>query len=172
MRILREAKLPIRFVPACLVPSFDACSFHEVLEFTTRQLKITHVYAPHFWRSVLLGSLLFVLVFFGGMALVVTRAAVGLPFIIPLVLLLVIFGLGAAKGLVRLRAVSLVLADYQVSTRQSWLAHLCLWPFTSLLYLYNALVAAFSRRIKWRGITYELKSPTEAVIILRQSDKL
>lgn len=167
-RILREAELPIRFVPSCLVPSFGACSFHELLEFTTRQLKITRVYAPHFWRSVLLGSLLFVIVFFGGMALVVTRAALGLPFIVPLVLLLVIFGLGAAKGLVRLRAVSLVLANYQVSTRQSWLAHLCLWPFTSLVYLYNALVAAFSRRIKWRGITYELKSPTEAVIISRE----
>src|SRR2546421_7458873 len=32
MRILREAELPIRFVPACLVPSFGACSFHELLE--------------------------------------------------------------------------------------------------------------------------------------------
>ncbi len=168
MRILREAKLPIRFIPACLVPSFGACSFHELLEFTTRQLKITRVYAPHFWRSVLLGSLLFVLACFGGIGLVVTRAALGLPIIIPLVLLLIIFGLGAAKGLVRLRAVSLVLANYQVSTRQSWLAHVCLWPFTSLLYLYNSLVAAFSRRIKWRGITYELKSPTEAVIISRE----
>ena len=167
MRILREAKLPIRFVPACLVASFGACGFRELMEFTTRQLKITRVYAPHFWRSVLLGSLLFGLVFFGGIALVVTRAALGLPFIIPLVSLLVIFGLGAAKGLVRLRAVSLMLADCQIRTRQSLLAHLCLWPVTSLLYLYNALVAAFSRRIKWRGITYELKSPTEAVIISR-----
>jgi hypothetical protein len=36
-----------------------------------------------------------------------------------------------------------------------------------LLYLYNAIVAGFSRRITWRGITYELKSPTEAVIISR-----
>ena len=172
MRILLEAKLPIRFVPACLVPSFGACGFHELLEFTTRQLKITRVYAPHFWRSVLLGSLLFVLVFFGGFALVFTRAAFGLPFIIPLVFLLVVFGLGAAKGLVRLRAVSLVLSTGKVRTRQSWLAHLFLWPVTSLLYLYNALVAVFSRRIKWRGITYQLNSPTEAVIISRQSDKL
>ena len=32
---------------------------------------------------------------------------------------------------------------------------------------YNAIVAGFSRRIVWRGITYELKSPTEAVIISR-----
>jgi hypothetical protein len=30
------------------------------------------------------------------------------------------------------------------------------------------VAAGFSRRIKWRGITYELKSPTEAVIISRE----
>jgi hypothetical protein len=36
-----------------------------------------------------------------------------------------------------------------------------------LLYLYNAIVAGFSRRITWRGITYNLRSPTEAVIISR-----
>jgi hypothetical protein len=46
--------------------------------------------------------------------------------------------------------------------------HLLLWPFASALYLYNALAAAFSRRIKWRGITYELKSASEAVIISRE----
>jgi hypothetical protein len=49
-------------------------------------------------------------------------------------------------------------------------AHLLLWPFASALYLCNAVVAGFSRRIEWRGITYELKSATEAVIIARESD--
>jgi len=47
--------------------------------------------------------------------------------------------------------------------------HVLLWPFASLLYLYNAIVAGLSRRITWRGITYELPSPTEAVIISRDS---
>jgi hypothetical protein len=46
--------------------------------------------------------------------------------------------------------------------------HLLLWPFASALYLCNALAAGFSRRIKWRGIDYELKSATEAVIISRE----
>ncbi|MEO8435880.1 MAG: glycosyltransferase family 2 protein [Pyrinomonadaceae bacterium] len=168
MRILREAKLPIRFVPACLIASFGDCGFSELLEFTTRQLKITRVYAPHFWRSVLLGSLLFGVVFFGGIGLVVSRAASGQPYLLPLTVLLMIFGLGSAKSLVRSRAVSLVLANYQLPPRHGWLAHTMLWPLTSLLYLYNAMAAAFSRRIKWRGITYQLNSPTEAVIISRE----
>jgi len=169
MRILREAELPIQFVPACLIASFGDCGFRELLEFTNRQLKITRVYAPHFWRSVFLGSLLFGLVFFGGVALVVARAALGLSYLLPLALLLIMFSLGAAKSLVRSRAVSLVLVNYQLTPHQGWLAHMTLWPLTSLLYLYNALAAAFSRRIKWRGITYELNSATEAVIISRES---
>ncbi|MEA2205032.1 MAG: hypothetical protein QOE77_1808 [Blastocatellia bacterium] len=168
MRTLREAKLPIEFVPACLVASVGTCGVGELFEFTTRQLKITRVYASHFWRSVLLGSLLFTLVFFGGIALVIARLASGLPVVIPAVLLGFVFMLGALKGLIRLRTVAVVLPEYPVSSVASLAAHVLLWPIMSLLYLYNALVAAFSRRIKWRGITYELKSPTEAVIIARE----
>jgi len=69
------------------------------------------------------------------------------------------------KSLLRFRAVSRVLE----TSRRDLLAHILLWPFASLLYLYNAIVAGCSRRINWRGITYELKSPTEAVIISRES---
>jgi cellulose synthase/poly-beta-1,6-N-acetylglucosamine synthase-like glycosyltransferase len=169
MRTLREARLPIQFVPACLVASVGGCTFRELFEFTTRQLKITRVYASHFWRSVLLGSLLFTLVFFGGLALVAVRTVLGLPVAWPLVLLAIIFILGAAKGVIRLQVVAYVLPECQANSPGSLLAHLFLWPVTAVLYLYNAVAAAFSRRIKWRGITYELKSPTEAVIIARES---
>lgn len=165
MRALRRARLPIHFVPACLTASLEDCGFRELLEFTTRQLKITRVYASAFWKAVLLGSLLFVLVFFGGLALVLTRAAMGLTYAVPLAFLVSIYALGIAKAALRWRAVSLPLADYAAQLRKGLLPHLLLWPLASLLYLYNALCAAFSRRIEWRGITYELKSPAETVII-------
>jgi cellulose synthase/poly-beta-1,6-N-acetylglucosamine synthase-like glycosyltransferase len=171
-RVLHEAALPIKFVPQCLTPSCENCSFHELIEFTTRQLKITRAYAPHLWKAVLTGSLLFVLGFFGGIALVVSRALMGLSFLTPLILLLVIFALGAMKSYLRLRAVRLVIADRRLRSFTTTLAHLTLWPLASLLFLCNALAAAMSRRITWRGITYELKSQTEAVIIRRESGKL
>ena len=163
-RVLGEANLPIHFVPACLVPSLGDCDLSELLEFSNRQLKITRVYASHLWKPVLLGSALFCLVFFGGIVLVVGRALLGLSFAIPLSLLAIIFLLGAAKALVRFRAVVLTLPGESVSLRRDLFAHLLLWPLASLLYLYNALAATFSRRITWRGITYELKSPTEVII--------
>lgn len=166
-RVLHGAGLPIKFVPQCLTASYDACTLRELLEFTTRQLKITRAYAAHLWKGVLAGSVIFVLGFFGGIALVVWRMASGLSFATPLVLLLVIFALGAVKSHLRLRAVSLVMSEVRLHSFGTNVAHATFWPCASALYLYNALAAAVSRRITWRGITYELKSPNETVILSR-----
>jgi cellulose synthase/poly-beta-1,6-N-acetylglucosamine synthase-like glycosyltransferase len=160
-RVLKEAKLPIHFTPNCLVPSVGDCDFHELLEFTTRQIKITRVYASHLWLPLMLGSGLFCIVFFGGLGLLIVRGSVPV-----FVIVTVLFVLGALKSLIRWRAVSVPLAEHK--SKRDLLAHVFLWPFASLLYFYNTIVAGFSRRIKWRGITYELKSPSEAVIISRE----
>ncbi|HXT62142.1 MAG TPA: glycosyltransferase [Pyrinomonadaceae bacterium] len=167
-RLLHEAGLPIKFVPHCLTPSFHRCTWPELIEFTTRQLKITRTYAAHLSKSVLMGSVIFVLTFFGGIGLVVVRTASGLSFVTPLVILLLLFAMGAAKSHLRLHAVALVIDGELMRTWPTTLAHVCLWPFASVLFLYNALAASASRRIKWRGITYELKSPTETVILSRE----
>jgi cellulose synthase/poly-beta-1,6-N-acetylglucosamine synthase-like glycosyltransferase len=164
-RALQTANLAIHFVPACLTPSLDNCGVRETLEFTTRQLKITRVYASHLWKAVLIGSLLFVSVFFGGLAIVIVRAFLGMSWLLPLSLLILIFVLGSLKAYVRLLAVNFAISQHAPEVRKGKLAHLTLWPIASALYLYNATCAAFSRRIQWRGITYELKSPTETVIM-------
>jgi len=160
-RVLKEAKLPIHFTPNCLVSSVGDCGWRELFEFTTRQIKITRVYASHLWLPLLLGSSLFVLAFFGGLLLIGVYPRSSAAYIFTLI----IFTLGAAKSFIRFRAVSSVLQ----TDRRDLVAHVLLWPFASLLYLYNCIVAGFSRRIEWRGITYELKSPGEAVIISRKS---
>jgi len=169
-RALRDNGLPIKFVPDCLTASFEDCTIRELLEFTTRQIKITRVYAAHLWKVILFGGILFALSFFGGVVLVVARALLGLSFATPLLLLLVIFVLGSMKSHLRLRAVSQIIPDSRLHSAGTTLGHLLLWPLASLLYLYNAVAAVVSRRITWRGITYELKSPTETVILSRESE--
>jgi hypothetical protein len=121
------------------------------------------------WLPLLLGSSLFAIVFFGGLVLLALRIFAGQSFWLVLSFLVVIFALGAAKGFIRWHAVNIPLARYRKELRRDLGAHLFLWPFASLLYLYNAIVAVFSRRITWRGITYNLRSPNEAVIISRDS---
>ncbi|HEV2706738.1 MAG TPA: glycosyltransferase family 2 protein [Pyrinomonadaceae bacterium] len=166
-RLLNESGLLIRFVPQCLTASLEDCRLRELLEFTTRQIKITRVYAPHLWRVVLVSNLLFVIVFFGGLALAVSRAVSGGRFEWPLALVCSIYLLGTWKAFFRLRAVALALESYHAQLRSDVWAHLLLWPLASALYLYNALAALLSRRITWRGIIYELKSPHETAIIAR-----
>jgi ceramide glucosyltransferase len=167
-RVLHEAGRAVKFVPHCLTPSFQRSALRELIEFTTRQLKITRAYASHLWRSVLIGSVIFAVTFFGGIALVIVRATLGASFATPLVLLLLIFAMGAAKSHLRLKAVGLIINDEAMRRTATTLAHVFLWPIASLLFLYNALAAAVSRRITWRSITYELKSPTETVILARE----
>lgn len=162
-RVLKEARLPVHFTPNCLVPSVGDCDLRELLEFTTRQIKITRVYAPHLWLPLMLGSGLFCTVFFGGIILSTIKGSVPV-----LAIVVTLFVLGAAKGFTRWRAISGPLAEHKSKLDRDVWAHVLLWPFASLLYLYNTIVAGFSRRIRWRGITYELKSPTEAVIISRE----
>ena len=159
--VLKEAKLPIYFTPNCLVASVGDCDFRELLEFTTRQIKITRVYASHLWLPLLLGSSLFTVTFFGGLILICVFPRLSVAFN-----LLLIFMLGATKSFVRFRAVSRVLETSQ----RDLVAQIFLWPLAQLLYLYNAISAGFSQCITWRGITYELKSPREAVIISRDSE--
>jgi len=113
-------------------------------------------------------------VFFGGIVLLAVRIVLGLPFLVLLLVLCCLFALGSIKAFIRWRVIRIPLVGYRKELLRDLLAHVLLWPVASLLYLYNAIVAGFSRRINWRGITYELKSPTEAVIISREpmSDEL
>lgn len=166
-RVLHEAALSIHFNPNCLLPSVGDCDWRELIEFTTRQMKITRVYASHLWKPVLLGSSLFCLVFFGGFGLLVWRILNGRSFLTLLLVLFSMYLLGAAKAFVRWQAIRIPLENYRGLLNRDLPGQIVLWPLASLLYLCNAIAAGFSRRIVWRGITYELKSPTEAVIISR-----
>lgn len=163
-RTLSAAQLPIHFAPACLIASLEDCTFAELLEFTTRQMKITRVYATHLWKAVLLSGLVFVPTFFGGIALVIVRASLGMTYAWPLSLIIIIYLLGVWKAHLRLRAVRLVLAEHESLLRRDSFAQLFLWPLATTIFLYNSLAAGFSRSITWRGINYELRSPTETVI--------
>lgn len=162
-RALKDANLPIIFVPQALTASVEDCTFGELLEFSTRQMKITRVYAPHLWLASLIGSLLFTVVFWSGFTLLFFTS--GWRFGLTLGALLLIFGLGVAKAWIRLKAVELVLKNYNEEINQSFFWQLALWTITPIIYLYNCLQAFFSNEIRWRGIRYKLKSPYRTILI-------
>jgi cellulose synthase/poly-beta-1,6-N-acetylglucosamine synthase-like glycosyltransferase len=162
-RRMKAANLPVYFVPQCLTATVEDCSFRELLEFSTRQMKITRVYAAHLWKASLIGSFLFTIIFWTGVFLLFTLS--DFHFWLTLILLLTIFALGCGKAWLRLTAVKLVLRDYEKKLNQQFLPHLTLWTITPILYFYNCVCALFSRVIVWRGVKYKLKSATETEVL-------
>jgi hypothetical protein len=165
-RALNEHSLPIIFVPQALTASIEDCTFGQMLEFTTRQMKITRVYAPQLWVMSLVGSALFNIVILTATAIVVTRGMgnkIAFAVAVAVFTLVTVFSTG--KAWLRLKAVRLVLTAYRDELdRQFWTQN-TLWLLTPALFLYNTIVAALSRSVTWRGTTYVLKSPSETVII-------
>jgi hypothetical protein len=69
------------------------------------------------------------------------------------------------KAWLRLNAVRLVLTDHKTALQRQFWTQNTLWLLSPALFFYNSVAALLSRRMTWRGITYELKSPRETVII-------
>jgi len=162
-RAMNEANLPIHFVPQCLTVTHEDCNTRELLEFTTRQMKITRIYAAHLWKASLIGSFLFTAIFWTGIVLLFFVS--NFHFWLTLAFLFVIFAFGFTKAWLRLKAVKLVLNDYEKELNRQLLSHLTLWTISPLIYFYNCVCALFSRKIVWRGIEYNLKSATETEVL-------
>lgn len=158
-RAMKASGLPIVFVPGALTASVEDCGWRELLEFTTRQMKITRVYAPHLWKLSFFGSGLFCAV----MVSSVLMLAFGAAFWVPLLTVGAVSLLSVGKSVLRLRAVAIVLPEHGTAIRGQYPAHCVLWLFTPALFLYNCLCALVSSEIAWRGIRYRMVSPSETV---------
>jgi len=162
-RRMQAANLPIRFVPQCLTATIEDCTWRELLEFTTRQMKITRVYAPTLWKASFVGSFLFTTIFWSGVLLLFFIS--GWHFWLTFVFIIVIFSLGAGKAHLRLTAVKLVLKDFEKELNRQSLWQITLWTISPALYFYNCFRALLSRKILWRGIEYNLVSATSTEIL-------
>ena len=164
-RAMKEANLPIYFVPNCLTASVEDCTWRELLEFTTRQMKITRVYAPHLWIVSFLGSFLFNLVFVWGILIIAIYSTDTFAFWFALASLSLVSAFSIGKAWLRLNAVKLVLKNYEKELNKQFWTQNTLWILSPSLFFYNAFRAWLSRKIVWRGIGYELKSHDKTVII-------
>jgi cellulose synthase/poly-beta-1,6-N-acetylglucosamine synthase-like glycosyltransferase len=163
-RAMRDVNLAIAFVPKALSASLETCGWHELFEFTTRQMKITRVYAPRLWKLSFIGSALFTTVITWALLIVVTTRFATLGNSIALVTILAVSILSIGKALIRLQAVGLVLTEHRPALRRQLFSQCTLWLLSPLLFLYNCCSALVSRRIAWRGIEYEMRSPTETIV--------
>jgi hypothetical protein len=162
---VRKLELEVRFVPQCIAVSYEASTLPETLEFTNRQSLISRIYFPPLWWGTAVGhASANVLMLYGLVSLAVWAHGGGAAFIVgagcllllPLQLANAAWLFGSARELLpQLRKELDGLRWHYVFTA----------PLASLMTLINTLHAATTRRITWRGVQYELRSPVETVVL-------
>lgn len=164
-RAVREAGLEIRFVPKALTASVGDCTLRETVEFTNRQMKITRTYSPNLWLLSFFGSGVFNAVMLASLLIVALSSRNDIHVLLAALTFLAVSAFSIGKSVLRLRAVGLVLGRDWPQVRKQWFTQNTLWSISPALFFVNCVAATVSRRLTWRGIRYELKSPTETVII-------
>lgn len=163
---LERAGLPIRFVPECLAPTLYDVTAEGLFEFTNRQMILTRVYSPRRWGYAALAHFSYCVTLLFAALTMLDRMLTGDTWMGMFLLALLVILLAAAKGALRTVAVQEVLREWRAKCDEwSW-AWIVLAPFVPFLFLWNFLVSAFGRRIRWRGIRYELISPNQTRVLL------
>ncbi len=184
---VKEFGLKVRFVPQCLVASHGDATIPEIVEWTNRQLILTKVYYPKLWRRAIRRAIILTVWLLALAGSTVAAALTGSTELIAasmagLILLPVeiLFLLKAQHLWYRVLSLSAKEEDFnaanseQKSEERALMEHafqLSLLRFSLVLPLAHivlpcmTLYSVLTNRIRWRGIEYELRSPSEVVII-------
>jgi cellulose synthase/poly-beta-1,6-N-acetylglucosamine synthase-like glycosyltransferase len=164
-RALQHAGRSIVFVPDCLTPAYVDADFRSLLEFTNRQILITKVYSKKNWAWGAATHALYCATLPLGLAVTLINLFATLPAFHLAVLTFVPMLLAAIRGGLRVAAASDVLQPARERiVSQAWM-YIVLGVFIPYLFLLNFVISLFTRKIRWRGVTYELISPQQTRIL-------
>lgn len=164
---LNEAGKPILFCPECLAATPHPWTGTELLDFTTRQIVITRVYAPKRWALGMLSHLSYSLTLIYAFIVIVAMMISGDPWGQLALLALIVPLLAAMKGAMRTIAVNEVLPEWKGKLQEWGWAWMALAPIVPFLFSWNFVASLLTKRVRWRGVTYELISPTATRILKR-----
>ena len=164
-RALEHAGRSIVFVPECLTPAYVDVDFGTLFEFTNRQILITRVYSNKTWASGAATHFLYCVTLVLGLSLTLENLFATLPAFHLAILTFVPMLLAAIRGGFRVAAASEVLQTERAQiVGQAWM-YIVLGVFIPYLFLLNFMMSLFTRKIRWRGVTYELVSPQQTRIL-------
>ena len=164
-RALERNNRTIIFVPECLTLSYVETDFRGLLEFTNRQILITRVYADKMWRFAAATHFLYCATLVFGAILILSDFLEQRPAFHIVALTFLPILLSAIRSSIRLIGVTEALppARSQIM-EQAWI-YILLTVFVPFLYVVNFVNSLVTRKIRWRGMAYELIGPEQTRII-------
>lgn len=163
--MIERTRRQIVFLPECLTPSYVQTDFADLLEFTTRQVRITRVYRPQMWAKAFATHFLYCLTLVLGFLLALELTVASRPAFHVTTLVVLPMLLAAIRGALRVIGVTEALPGVRsVVMAQSWI-YILLPTIIPFLYLLNFFTSLIGRRLRWRGIEYELISPEQTRVL-------
>jgi len=150
---VRRAGLRVDFVPSCLVGSRGEVGLRELMSWCARQIAITRVY----WPALFAVAAATHLVYGAFLALALLQGRFALTGIVLLP--------GLVGGGLRASAIADLAPQWRETISRHLWAYFLLVPFAGVVTLMGVLRALWSRRIEWRGKCYEMRSPTETMVL-------
>jgi ceramide glucosyltransferase len=164
---LEQAHRPIVFCAECLAPTLHPWTGKTLLEFTNRQILITRVYASKRWILGALAHLGYSLTLIYAAFVLIKLMINGDTWIQAAAIACVIPLLSAMKGALRTVAVDEVLPQWRGQLKKwSWV-WMTLAPIVPFLFSWNFIASLTTKRLRWRGVSYELVSPTTTRVLSR-----
>jgi len=164
-RALERNNRTILFVPECLTLSYVETDFGGLLEFTNRQILITRVYAGKMWRFAAATHFLYCATLLLGAILILSDFLEQRPAFHIAALTFLPILLSAIRSSIRLIGVTEALpAARSQIMEQAWI-YILLTVFVPFLYVVNFVNSFVTRKIRWRGVAYELLGPEQTRII-------
>ena len=164
-RVLEHNGRSIFFIPECLTPSFAETDFSGLMEFTNRQILITKVYASKMWTSAVLTHLLYCVTLLVGFALILENFLAQRPAFHIVTLTLLPLLLSCIRGSMRMIGVTEALPSLRSQVMgQAWI-YILLTLFVPFLYVANFVNSLITRKIRWRGVAYELVSAQQTRVL-------
>jgi len=164
-RALERQNRSIVFIPECLTLSYAEADFHQLLEFTNRQILITRVYADRIWAPAAATHLLYCLTLLLGAMLILSNLFQQRPYFHIATLTFLPVLLSSLRSSIRLIGVTEALPTARSQIMgQSWI-YILLTVFVPFLYVLNFVNSLVTRKIRWRGLVYELISPQQTRIV-------
>jgi cellulose synthase/poly-beta-1,6-N-acetylglucosamine synthase-like glycosyltransferase len=164
-RALERTNRSIVFMPECLTLSYVETDLQGLLEFTNRQVLITRVYAEKMWARAAVMHLLYCTTLVFGVILILSNTFEQRPAFHLVTLTFLPVLLSAIRSSVRLIGVTEALpaAKSQIMG-QAWI-YIVLPAFIPFLYLVNFVNSLITRKIRWRGMAYELIGTEQTRIV-------
>jgi ceramide glucosyltransferase len=166
-RALHDAGKPIVFCPECMGATLHPWTGKELLDFTTRQIVITRVYSPQRWLLGMISHLSYSFTFLFGAVVVLAAMISGDPWVQLALLEIAPLMLAAMKGAFRTAAVDQLLPECKARLAEWVWVWIALAPVVPFLFSWNFISSLMTKRIRWRGIRYELVSPNMTRILTR-----